>query len=106
MKKLSTWLNDRSKRDGLTYMIIPEYHKSGRVHMHGLINDALDVMDSGTRTVKGFDKPVKLATIRSMGLSKNVQDIVYNVPAWKYGFSTAVKVHGDPVLLRLTSRSI
>ena len=96
MKKLSTWLNDRSKRDGLTYMIIPEYHKSGRVHMHGLINDALDVTDSGARTVKGFDKPVKLSTIRSMGLSKNVQDIVYNVPAWKYGFSTAVKVHGDP----------
>lgn len=96
MKKLSAWLNDRSKRDGLIYMIIPEYHKSGRIHMHGLINDALAVVDSGTRTVKGFDKPVKLSTIRAMGLSKDVQDIVYNVPAWKYGFSTAVKIHGDP----------
>lgn len=95
MKQLASWLHNQSVRNDLRYILIPEYHQSGRIHLHGLINDALEVVDSGTRTVQGFDKPLRLSTIRSLGLVGKVKDVVYNVPSWKYGFSTAVKIHGD-----------
>lgn len=92
-KKINTWLRNRAYRDGLKYLLIPEYHKkSGGIHCHALVNDKLDVVDSGTRLVSGFSKPVKLSTIKSKGLENKVYRTVYNVPKWKYGFSTAIEV--------------
>ena len=95
MKKLNKFLNNMQQRHGLSYIIIPEYHESGRVHCHGLINDALKVEDSGTRGVKGYTAPLKLSTIKSKGLTRDITHIVYNLPQWTYGFSTAVPVYGD-----------
>lgn len=95
MKKLSKFLNNMQQRYGLSYIIIPEFHESGRVHMHGLINDALKVVDSGTRRVNGYTKPLSLSTIKSKGLAKDITHIIYNLPQWTYGFSTAVPVYGD-----------
>lgn len=95
MKKLNKFLDNMRQRYGLSYIIIPEFHESGRVHCHGLINDALKVVDSGTRRVNGFTKPLKLSTIKSKGLVNEVTHIIYNLPQWNYGFSTAVPVYGD-----------
>lgn len=95
MKKLNKFLNNMQQRHGLSYIIIPEYHESGRVHCHGLINDALKVEDSGTRGVKGYSAPLKLSTIKAKGLMRDITHIVYNLPQWTYGFSTAVPVYGD-----------
>lgn len=92
MHKLGKWLNNQNVRKGLQYLLIPEYHKNGGIHSHVVINDTLKVVDSGTRIVEGYDKPMKLTTIRSKGLTSRIRAIVYNLPEWPYGFSTAVRI--------------
>lgn len=94
-KKLRYWLDNNVRRRGLAYIVVPEYHKDGALHFHGLINDALPLLDSGTVKVNGRKKPYKP---RSLAERKKLLDngarIIYNLPAWSYGFSTAVKI-GD-----------
>ena len=78
MRKTAKWLNNAVTRKGLRYLLVPEEHKSGRIHCHLLINDVFDLVDSGKRS-KGRK--------------------VFNIPSWKYGFSTAVPVEGDKLRL-------
>lgn len=101
MKKLSNWLNDSVKRKGLAYILVPELHPtSGRVHAHALINDALRVVDSGTRMVRGYSRPVSVTKLRFLDPDRNrVLRVVYNLPDWKYGFSTAIPVYGQRLAL-------
>lgn len=96
-KAFSGWLYDMSKRKGLKALIIPEYHKDKAIHFHGLINDALEMVHSGTYKIEGEKKPVKESTLRRRGLTpqaENVKD-VYNVKGYKLGFSTAVPLDGN-----------
>lgn len=74
--KLSNWLDNRVRRNGLKYVLVPEYHKDGEsIHFHGCMNsDALKVAPSGIKD-KGDD--------------------VYNILSWKYGFSTAKFIRGE-----------
>jgi len=74
-KRLQTFLRNQSHRKGLKYLIIPEYHKDGAIHMHGFISGDLDFVESGK-------------------FAKNGQTI-YNMPQWKWGFSTAIQLDGD-----------
>ncbi|MBQ8966268.1 hypothetical protein [Ruminococcus sp.] len=106
VNKLHNWLRSRVQRKGLAYVLVPEYHKKGGIHCHALVNDCdLGFVDSGTRCVKGFNKPVKLETIRDKGLleksglSEDELKVVYNITDWKYGFSTAIQTYGDPANL-------
>ena len=69
-KKLNVWLDNRVRRKGLCYVLVPELHKDGAVHYHGLCNDVLARVDSGHKTKHGR--------------------VVYNLPDWPYGFTTAV----------------
>ena len=69
-KKLSKWLHHQVDRKGLKYILIPEYHKSKRIHAHALVNDVLRLEDSGKRTKNG--------------------KVIYNCPDWRYGFTTAI----------------
>lgn len=69
-KKLNIWLDNRVRRKGLCYVLVPELHKDGAVHLHGLCNDVLERVDGGHKTRQG--RPV------------------YNLPDWTYGFTTAV----------------
>lgn len=81
-EKLKTHLKHQVERHDLIYLLVPEHHKDGAIHMHGLINgDDLRLHDSGKRVldqVTGQRKPV------------------YNLSDWKYGFSTCIKLTGDP----------
>lgn len=80
--KLRTFLDNRVRRKGLAYLIVPELHKDGAIHFHGLINSsAVQLIDSGKRYWKR-DTP-------SYGQK------IYNVADWKLGFTTAVKLSGD-----------
>lgn len=38
IKKLNIWFDNRVRRKGLCYVFVPEYHKDGAVHFHGLCN--------------------------------------------------------------------
>lgn len=68
------WLDVvKHQNKSLKYILVPELHKSGRVHIHGLFKDCpnLKLEDSGRR--------------------KN-GTIIYNIGNYKYGFTTVSKI--------------
>lgn len=75
--KLSKWLNNASQRycnGELKYLIVPEQHKDGAWHFHGLLSNcgSISMIDSGLRDDAGR--------------------IIYNLPQFKYGFTTSTAV--------------
>lgn len=75
--KLSQWLKNMHKRcPGMVYLVVPEKHKSGAYHFHGLFAnvDDMEFVASGVRDKSG--------------------NMVYNVDKYKFGFTTATKI-GD-----------
>ena len=74
-KKLHTWLNDMVKRKGLKYVLIPEYHNDGALHCHALINGVFEFVNSGKKDKQGR--------------------AIFNIPEWKYGFTTAVRLDNN-----------
>lgn len=76
VRKLGQWLDNRVRRAGLRYLMVPEFHKDGAVHFHGLINsEAVKLLDSGRRYKDGR--------------------VIYNLPEWSLGFTTAIPLAGD-----------
>lgn len=73
-KRLNTWLDNRVRRYGLKYVLVPERHKDGAIHFHGFMNDALKVVES-----KVFSESKK----------------IYNISSWTDGFSTAIELYGE-----------
>lgn len=74
-RKLSVWLmNMRKKCPNMMYLVVPEMHKSGRWHFHGLFAgvDNLVFVNSGKCDKKG--------------------KVIYNVDSYRLGFSTATKI--------------
>lgn len=95
-RKLNCWLDNRVRRDGLRYVLVPELHKDGAVHFHGLVNAALPLTDSGTviraeggRPRRPRSNAERLRWLRAGG------HIVYNMPSWSLGFSTAIELYGS-----------
>lgn len=94
-RKLNNWLDNNVRRRGLKYILVPELHKDGALHFHGFFNDALPVVDSGTLDT-GQGKPRKPRTeAQRRKLLADGAHIVYNIPAWRLGFTTAVELYGD-----------
>lgn len=96
VKPLQTWLNHMVCRYGLKYVLVAEYQpKSGKIHFHGFINDSLKVEDSGRRLYKALgDKKSKAYDVdffKRMKLNPDDYPIIYNIPQWKFGFTTAIK---------------
>lgn len=75
IKVLNSWLNNRVKRNGLSYVIVPELHKDGAIHFHGLFSDCLTYSSSGHSDAAGHP--------------------VYNLKDWTLGFSSAIEIYGD-----------
>lgn len=75
VKKLNAWCSNMVQRQGLRYILVPERHKSGRIHFHGFFNDCLDIVDSGHMDRQGHK--------------------VYNLPQWTLGFTTAIELYDD-----------
>lgn len=71
-KKLKVFLNNLVKRKEVRYLVVPELHQDGAIHMHGLIAGKLRMVDSGRKLLDG----------RS----------IFNMPEWKLGFSTAIEL--------------
>ena len=97
-RKLNTWCSNQVQRSGLAYILVPERHKDGAIHFHGFINDAMEVVDSGTLSVPWANKPRKPRSKaqRAEWLAKGGH-IVYNLPGWPLGFTTAIELYGDPI---------
>lgn len=76
VRALNTWLDNMVRRNGLRYVLVPELHKDGALHFHGFFaGENLPVTDSGHTDSCG--------------------EPVYNLPQWKYGFSTAIRLRGE-----------
>lgn len=96
VRKLNVWLCNLVQRNGLKYVIVPEYHKNGAIHFHGLCNSsAFNLVDSGTVIRPDKKKPVRRATAIKQGYADNDLKTVFNVANWKYGFSTAIMTDGN-----------
>lgn len=96
IKKVNAYLNNRVKRDGLRYLGVAERHKKGGIHFHFLVNgSALKLADSGTVSVQGKKRPIKIATADRQNIPLEQRHIVYNVTDWSLGFSTAIECYGD-----------
>lgn len=93
--KLNNWLDNNVRRRGLKYVLVPELHKDGAIHYHGFFNDALPVVDSGTLDT-GRAKPRKpRSEAQRARLLADGAHVVYNLPNWSLGFSTAIELYGD-----------
>ena len=77
VRKLNAWCSNMVQRKGLRYILVPERHKSGRIHFHGFFNDCLEVVDSGHTDKQGHP--------------------IYNLPQWALGFTTAIELYDDYV---------
>lgn len=75
VRHLNRWLDNQVRRHGLAYVLVPEHHKDGAIHFHGFFNDAISGVDSGHRDAGGHT--------------------IYNLPAWSWGFSTAIELYGE-----------
>lgn len=72
-EKVRAFLSNKSSRNGFQYILMPELHKDGAIHMHGLCNlGTVPLADSGH-----FDKAGRQ---------------IFNMPSWAWGFSTCVKL--------------
>lgn len=75
-QKLKTFLSNKVRRNDMSYIIVPEYHKDGKsIHLHGLVSGRFKLTDSRHRTKDG--RPI------------------YNMVDWPYGFSTCIELKGD-----------
>lgn len=95
-RKLNRWLDHKVRSAGLSYVLVPERHKDGAIHFHGFFNGALEAIDSGTISMPGGGKPhrPRTAAQRDQWLDNGGQ-IVYNLPAWTLGYTTAIALYGD-----------
>lgn len=100
IKKLNQWLNNRVKRKGLKYCGVVERHKKGGLHFHFVVNDSLDFVDSGTVKCVGKNKPVKVATANKYKIPLEDRKMVYNLPEWSLGFTTAIEITEDDLHLK------
>lgn len=76
MRKTRNWLQNVRKRKAkdLKYLVVPELHADGvSWHVHMLLSDigSMAFIDSGR---------------------KKSGQVIYNIPGWRWGFSTATKV--------------
>lgn len=97
-RKVNAWCSNQVQRTGLAYILVPERHKDGAVHFHGFVNDAVEVVDSGTLSVPWAKQPKRPRSKaqRAEWIAKGGK-VVYNLPDWTLGFTTAIELYGDPM---------
>ena len=97
LKVIGKWFDNQVQRKELKYLVVPELHKDGAIHFHGLVSGKLKMKESGTFKIPNVKKPVKVNTLTRRGLKKDSPNvkIIYNVNDFPYGFSTAVKLDGQ-----------
>lgn len=96
VRRLNHWLDNQVRRKGLAYVLVPERHQDGAIHFHGFFNDALLATDSGTMVPPGGGKPRRPrgAAQRAHWVAQGGR-VVYNLPGWGWGFSTAMELYGE-----------
>lgn len=97
MYTMNRWLDNMVRRHGLRYVLVPERHKDGALHFHGFFaGSGLEATDSGVIKVPGVKQPKRprSETERAAWLAEGGR-IVYNLPQWPLGFTTAMELYGE-----------
>jgi len=88
-KKLSNWLDNMKKRycPNMCYLIIPERHKDGAYHFHGLFSNisGMDIRDSGKKVIKKYKVGVRTRYRRT-------NEVIYLLGRYKLGWTTATVI--------------
>lgn len=94
-KVLNRWADNRVRRNGLAYVLVPERHKDGAIHLHGFFSESVPLSDSGTMKLPGAKRPRRPrdAKQRAEWEAAGAKP-VYNIPGWTLGFSTAIPLDG------------
>ena len=89
-KLLTKYLNNlkQRKEKNLKYIVIPEEHKDGAYHFHGLMCTKQKEIftDSGKKDINGR--------------------IIYNILSFKYGYTTAIECDNSPALAQYLCKYI
>lgn len=96
MRKVNRWADNMVRRHGLRYVLVPERHKDGAFHFHGFFaGEGVEAVDSGTISLPGH-KPRRPRSEqqRAEWLAAGGH-VVYNLPQWPYGYSTALELYGS-----------
>lgn len=83
IKRLNSWLGNRVRRHGLKYLLVPEHHKDGAIHFHGVCNNALSLTFSGRWLRNG------------KAVSYRAEKKIYNIDDFDLGYNTAIKITGE-----------
>lgn len=87
VKKLQNWLIvQRRNFPDLKYILVPEQHKDGAWHFHGLFANCDGMCKPSGKTINGVE--------------------VYNVGTYKWGFTTATKVNSNERVTKYISKYI
>jgi hypothetical protein len=96
MPKVLNWCNHQVSRRDFAYVMVPERHKSGAIHFHALINGGLDLVDSGCVSLPGSKRPRRpRSDAQRAAWLEAGGHAVYNLPQWRWGFSSAIEMYGD-----------
>ena len=96
MRKVNRWLDNQVRRCGVSYVLVPELHKDGAIHFHGLFTAGLPLVDSGTMIPPEGGRPSRPRSARQRAFwAAYGGHVVFNIPGWPYGFSTAMELYGD-----------
>jgi len=101
IKKLGKWIQIQKRKDlHLKYLLIPEPHKDGAWHMHGLIN-GLREQDLRKFTLDE-DIPEKMKKMIRSGRK------LYDIPAYrkKFGFVSVEKVENSEAVAKYVTKYI
>ena len=95
-KVVNRWADNRVRRNGLAYVLVPERHKDGAIHLHGFVNESLPLSDSGTMKLPGAKRPQRPRGAKQRAAWEAAgAKVVYNIPGWTLGFSTAIPLGGS-----------
>lgn len=102
-KVVCKWFDNKVQRNGFKYLVVPEFHKDGAIHFHGLCNDVLSFNFSGTYKIAGKKAPVKESTLKKYGYSVDSPEVkkVYNIKDFPYGFTTALPLDNNVMAVSL-----
>lgn len=85
---LSRWLNKLRHRDSeLRYIVVPELHRDGAYHFHGLFSDSSALMMVNSGHVTG-------------------NQVVYNIASYTLGFTTATRVKNSEAVTKYITKYI
>lgn len=88
MGKANKWFNNQKARNApdLKYLFVPEQHKDGAWHIHGVIADVGEMSFADSGRVAIGKKAYRRSDVNSEFAT------IYNLSGWRFGFSTATKV--------------